>query len=292
MSKVWFIYGSPQGIGHELVEYALGQGDKVITNLHSTSLQKLGAMVVNLNVNSDEANVKEAIDAAYGFYNRIDVVVNNTGYVSYGALEEVPASDLETQFQANVFAPARVNRCVLPYLRKQKSGLILNVSSRSAYEFTPCLSYYSASKAALSQLSVCLDNEISHFGLRSIAIEPGMVRKSASCRNLDGVQDLLHNHDPTITDYAPLVEKSRTDFTSWEGKEIGDPAKLVYQIFNLAHGIELFKDRRLPSRLVLGSDCISAVHTEVSMMTQMLSEWGAVIRSTDQKDWTPPPFTQ
>jgi NAD(P)-dependent dehydrogenase (short-subunit alcohol dehydrogenase family) len=125
---------------------------------------------------SDEASRREAIDTIMAETGRLDVLVNNAGYGSYGAVEEVSAGEARAQFDVNVFGAAELIKLVLPQMRARGSGTIVNVSSMGGRIYTPFGGWYHASKHALEGLSDCLRLEVAPFGVRVVLIEPGAIR--------------------------------------------------------------------------------------------------------------------
>jgi NAD(P)-dependent dehydrogenase (short-subunit alcohol dehydrogenase family) len=179
LSRVWLITGSSTGFGRALAEAALAQGDRVIATARNISkLQDLEhnypqtAKVVRLDV-TDQASIQLAVQSGLATFGRIDVLVNNAGYGVIGAIEEVSDQQVRDQFETNVFGLLNVTRAVIPTLRKQGSGHILNMCSVGGRRPVPTMGLYDASKSAIEALSESLASELKPFGLKVTIIEPG-----------------------------------------------------------------------------------------------------------------------
>lgn len=177
--RVWLITGCSTGFGRHLAEAALGQGDAVIvTARHTEQVEDLAntfpdsAVVSPLDV-TDQTSIQKTINAGLEAFGRIDVVVNNAGYALMGAIEELSERQIRDQFETNFFGVLNVTRAILPTLRKQGSGHILNVSSVGGRLTVPSLGLYHASKFALEGLSEELAQELEPFGIKVTLLEPG-----------------------------------------------------------------------------------------------------------------------
>jgi NAD(P)-dependent dehydrogenase (short-subunit alcohol dehydrogenase family) len=138
-------------------------------------LKKLGIRPIAMDVTDDES-MQAGVQQIVSESGRIDVLVNNAGYGSYGALEDVPIAEAKAQFEVNVFGAARLAQLVLPHMRAQRSGKIVNITSMGGRIYTPLGAWYHATKYALEGLSDCLRMEVKQFGIDVIVIEPGGVR--------------------------------------------------------------------------------------------------------------------
>lgn len=178
-SRVWLITGSSTGFGRALAEAALAQGDRVIATARNVSqIQDLEhnypktAKAVRLDV-TDQTSIQTAVQSGLEAFERIDVLVNNAGYGLMGAIEEVSDQQIRNQFETNVFGLLNVTRVVIPLLRQQGSGHILNISSVGGRMTVPRLGLYHASKFAVEGLSESLAQELKSFGIKVVVIEPG-----------------------------------------------------------------------------------------------------------------------
>jgi len=178
-SKVIIITGASSGIGYSTAEYLAKQGHIVYGAARRTdkmeSLRKSGVTPLKMDV-TDEASIKEAVAEVIKQEGRIDVLVNNAGYGSYGAIEDVTLSEARQQFEVNVFGLAAVTKEVLPYMRKQKSGRIINTSSMGGRVTTYFGAWYHATKYAVEAFSDALRMEVGEFGIKVSLIEPGGIK--------------------------------------------------------------------------------------------------------------------
>jgi NAD(P)-dependent dehydrogenase (short-subunit alcohol dehydrogenase family) len=179
MNQVAFVTGASSGIGEAAARRLLAAGYKVFAGARRldkmSGLASLGATLLPLDL-TDDASTVAAVDAIKAQSGRIDVLVNNAGYGSYGALEDVPLDEARRQFEVNVFGLARLCQLVLPTMRAQKSGKIVNITSIGGKIWEPLGSWYHATKFAVEGLSDCLRVEVGRFGIDVIVIEPGAIR--------------------------------------------------------------------------------------------------------------------
>lgn len=180
-SRTWFITGISKGIGTEVAVAALKHGDTVIGTVRSKDLPEQLNNQKNLHVLTvdvtDEQKTKEAVDRALQLAShKIDVLVNNAGSAVCGAVEEVPLQQWRQQFDLNVFALVQITQLILPSMRQNKSGHIINLSSCLGRATGPGWSVYSASKYAVEAISESLAEEVKSFGIKVTSIEPGYIR--------------------------------------------------------------------------------------------------------------------
>ena len=177
-AKVALVTGGSSGIGACAVEELMGAGFTVYTCARRVDrmrpLAEAGAHVFEMDVTDDDSMVAgvQRIIAEQG---RIDVLVNNAGYGSYGAVEDVPLSEARRQFDVNVFGLARLTQLVTPHMRRQKSGRIINISSIGGKFYEPFGAWYHATKFAVEGFSDCLRMELKPFGIKVVIIEPGPI---------------------------------------------------------------------------------------------------------------------
>lgn len=180
--KTWFITGTSRGLGREWAVAALDRGDRVVATARDVSslddlVKRYGDAVLPLALDvTDRAAVFDTVARAHDQVGRLDVVVNNAGYGLFGLIEEVGEAEARAQIETNVFGALWVTQAVLPYLRRQRGGHILQVSSIAGVCAFPGLGIYHASKWALEGFSQALAQEVGHFGIRVTMIEPGPYR--------------------------------------------------------------------------------------------------------------------
>jgi NAD(P)-dependent dehydrogenase (short-subunit alcohol dehydrogenase family) len=233
MSKVWFVTGSSRGLGRNFVEAALSRGDKVAATARSTqSLDELvaayGDAVLPLELDViDKAAVFESVKQAREHFGRLDVVVNNAGYAQIGAVEELTERELRDQLETNLFGAVWVIQAALPYLREQRSGHIIQLSSAAGVIAMPLGGAYHASKWALEGLNEALAGEVADFGVKVTIIEPGGFA-TRSGKN----PDPLNNGHMAQTD--PAYDGLRRGLGAVAGKQpAGDPAAAAQALLKL-----------------------------------------------------------
>ncbi|RUR03026.1 SDR family oxidoreductase [Labedella endophytica] len=179
MSKVWFVTGSSKGFGREFVLAALERGDKVAATARNTDtlgdlVEKYGDAVLPLQLDvTDRDQVYAAVKSAHDTFGRLDVVINNAGYGLFGTIEEITEQQLRDQLETNLFGVFNVTQAVLPIMREQGSGHIIQISTIGGVGAFPTLGGYHASKWALEGMSESLAQEVAGFGIKVTLVEPG-----------------------------------------------------------------------------------------------------------------------
>ncbi len=263
-NKAWFITGTSSGFGRILAEEVLAKGDRVVATARKPEvLRDLvekypdTARAIKLDVTNLE-DAKNAVREAVKEFGRIDVLVNNAGYALVGAIEETTDEQIRHQFDTNVFGVLNVTREVLPVLREQKSGHIVNISSVVGFTAMPSLGVYSASKFALEGLSEALAGEVAPHGIKTTLVEPGPFYTGGVERAVFA-DNLLPEVYPST---AQLPEVFR-EFSS----TAGDPVKAVKII------IEAVESENPPFRLPLGLPAFEAIEDKLEQVKQEISVW-------------------
>jgi len=181
MKKVALITGASSGMGKETANILHSQGYTVYGAARRTGemndLKSKGMGVVALDLTND-ASIVEAVNVVFEKEGRIDILINNAGYGSYGAVEDVPLDEARRQFEVNLFGMARLTQLVLPIMRRQQSGRIVNISSMGGKVYTPMGAWYHATKHAVEGWSDCLRLELKQFGIDVVVVEPGIIKTS------------------------------------------------------------------------------------------------------------------
>lgn len=251
MGKVWFITGAGRGIGAQIAKAALAVGDRVVaTGRNAAHMQQMyggyGDKALGLALDATrEQDAIAAVEVAQSRFGGIDVLVNNAGYGQLGLFEEITGEDVERQFQTNVFGMMHVTRAVLPVMRRQRRGHVLNLSSIGGLAGFDGASIYCASKFAVEGFSESLAPEVASFGIRVTIVEPGFFRTDF----LD--KKSIQYGSRKVADYAELSGSSRSTYESYNHKQPGDPAKLGRVIVELAAMPEP------PLHFVAGSDAVA-----------------------------------
>lgn len=281
---VWLITGTSSGFGKELSLALLERGDKVISTTRARSLPKLaelkekGAATLELDVTAPLSDLHEVAAKAVAIYGRIDVIVNNAGFVVSGALEENTPEQTYEQFNTNVFGGLNVARAFLPYMRPRKTGTIVWIGSLGGYRGMGAVGLYNATKYAVRAISETLHEEISPLGLRSLIVEPGYF-----------LTDLLtaDNHGKYgghISDYEPITRARIDLLNAANHKQRGDPKKGANVIIDLVKGEGAAKNREFTPVVLLGSDCYDVARTALTNAISKFDEWKDVTISTDRDD--------
>lgn len=204
MKPTILITGASSGIGRASALYFQQAGWNIIASMRSPAAeQELQALenvwVTRLDV-TDAASIQAAVDGGLARFGRIDALLNNAGYGAYGPLEATPVEKVRRQFDVNVMGLLATTQAVLPHMRRQRSGVILNVSSIGGKITFPLGTLYHGSKFAVEGLSEALHFELLPLGVRVKLIEPGMVRTDFAGRSFD------FSNDPALTEYQPTVQ--------------------------------------------------------------------------------------
>ncbi|AQZ67269.1 Short-chain dehydrogenase/reductase SDR [[Actinomadura] parvosata subsp. kistnae] len=274
----WFITGASRGLGAEIARTALAQGDDVVVAVRNPGnvpddLKKAGnVLTVALDV-TDTAAIPAAVQAAVDRFGRIDVLVNNAGRGLLGALEEITDAEARSLFDLNVFGLVNMTRAVLPVMRRQGSGKLVHIGSRSGFEGEPGVSMYSASKFAIAGISEALSAELAPFGIQSMVVEPGVLR--TDFLDVSSLSVAAHR----IADYDGTPAHVTLD---WAGTanhtQLGDPAKGAALIY------EVTGQDTLPSHLYLGPDTLDRLQVKLRRIEEDLAPWRTKSAATAHDD--------
>jgi NAD(P)-dependent dehydrogenase (short-subunit alcohol dehydrogenase family) len=276
MTKIWFITGSSRGLGRNLTEAVLAKGDKVAATARNTDQLKDLAdkypdqlYPVKLDVTNTE-QIISAVESTIQHFGRIDVLVNNAGFGIIGAAEAFSDDQVRSQLETNLYAPIEITRAVLPYMRKQRSGSILQISSVGGRVGNPGLSMYQAAKFGLSGFSEALSKEVADLGIRVTCVEPGGFRT-------DWAGDSM-TYAPAVAGYEKTVDARIEFFKSGKFVPMGDPEKAAQVMVNLVDSPEP------PMHLVLGSEAIAILKQADAARTAEMEKWLPVSLSTDHDE--------
>lgn len=269
--QTWFITGAARGIGAHTVQAALAAGHNVVATARSrhsitTTHDRLLALDLDVAVDSQ---AQAAVQAAVERFGRIDVLVNNAGYGQLGLFEESSAADAQTQFDTNVFGLFHVTRAVLPVMRQQRAGRVLNISSIAGMRGRAGTSLYSASKFAVEGFSEALAQEVAAFGIRVTIVQPGAFRTDF----LDD-QSMRYGSQP-LPDYAAQSAQVADGFGARNHLQPGDPARLAAVLLQLA------AHPTPPLRLAAGSDAVEIVGAKIAALRAEWLAWQELSVTTD-----------
>lgn len=273
--KTWLITGCSSGVGTGIARAVLKSGDQaVVTARNKDKVADIvkdypeTALAVSLDV-CDNESIKNAIKEANEKFGTIDVLVNNAGYGYRSAVEEGEIEAVNTLFQTNLFGPIELIKAVLPGMRAQKSGAILNVTSIAASRSAVGSGYYASSKAALELLTNGLMKELAPLGIKAMVVQPGAFRT----RFYDG--ESLQGTSSAIGDYEVSVGKSRPgNFTNLR-QQPGDPDRAGEVIVKVVNGDEW------PEILTLGEAAVTAVKSTLEAKIAELDKWAEISAQAD-----------
>jgi NAD(P)-dependent dehydrogenase (short-subunit alcohol dehydrogenase family) len=271
--RVWLITGCSAGFGRHLALAALAAGDRVMATARQTEqltdLVAAGgdrARGTTLDV-TDPESIDRAVATTIDAFGRIDVVVNNAGHGSVGAVEELSMPDLRALMEVMFFGAVAVTKATLPYLRRRGSGSIVQISSMGGQLSMPGFGAYCAAKFALEGLSEALAAEVAPFGVRVLIVEPGAFRTEFGGRR-------MHRSAP-IEAYRVSTGPTRAAVDGMDGSQPGDPAKAAQAI------LEALDSTGPPLRLALGSDAVDSIRGHHEQLRNDLDRWEKLSRSTD-----------
>lgn len=273
--KTWLITGCSSGIGAGIAKAVLKSGDQaVVTARNADKVKQIvdqypdRALALSLDV-TDNASIQNAVKEAEKRFGVIDVLVNNAGYGYRSAVEEGEVEAVNMLFQTNLFGPVELIKAVLPGMRSQKSGAILNVTSIAAARSAIGSGYYAASKAALELLTNGLMKELEPLGIKVMVVQPGAFRT----RFYDS--ESLQGTKYAIGDYEATVGKSRPGNFENNHQQAGDPDKAGEVIVNVVNSGEY------PEILTLGKAAVTAVKSTLEAKIAELDKWVEVSAQTD-----------
>ncbi len=272
--RTWFITGASRGLGSLIAEHALRAGDAVIATARKPEevVSRLGnhpkLLAVRLDVTS-ESETQQAVAEGIKRFGRIDVVINNAGFGVLGAVEETSASETERLFATNVFGVLNVIRAVLPHMRRQRSGHIINISSIGGYQAYVGWGVYGSTKFAIEGITEALHQEVAPLGIHATVVEPGFFRTDF----LD--EQSLIKTALELADYDDTVGAMRRFAKDYNHTQLGDPVKFAEAILALVNA------PKPPQRLPLGSDTVARIEAKNEFVVSELNEWRDLAMSTD-----------
>ncbi|MEW1888993.1 oxidoreductase [Streptomyces sp. NBC_00523] len=271
--RVWLITGASSGFGRSIAEAALAAGDTVVaTARRPEALDDLvaahpdRAVAVRLDV-TDTARIADVVADTVLWYGRIDVLVNNAGMGLVGAVEETSDRELRDLMDLHFFGPAALVRAVLPHMRRNGSGAVVQMSSMGGRFTFPGVGGYSVTKFALEGLSEALAAEVAPHGVKVLIVEPGSFRTGFAGGGA------LRQSAP-LDAYADSVGPVRSSLPDSDGKQEGDPAKAAAAILTALDAEDT------PLRLPLGNDATDAVLGALDASRTETLAWEKVSRST------------
>lgn len=259
MAKVWLITGANTGFGRAIADAAIAAGDVVVATARSAEAVADFDGHLALDV-TDPERIEQAVAEVIEKYGAIDVLVNNAGHGYLGAVEELTDDDLRKVLDTNVFGPLRMCRAVLPQMRGQGGGVIVQMSSVGGVVGNPGHAAYATSKFALEGLSEALAGEVAPFGIRVLIVEPGPFRTEFAGRSIGAATELA--------DYAQTpAGELRRRFPSQDGRQPNDPRRGAEII------VDAVSDSGAPLRLPLGPEAVGRIRTKIGDQLDDLERW-------------------
>jgi NAD(P)-dependent dehydrogenase (short-subunit alcohol dehydrogenase family) len=274
--KVWFITGSSRGLGKSLAEAVLAHGDRVVATARKPEqlkdlVDRHPDQVLPLALDvTDKKQIHAAVSAAIDYFGRIDVLVNNAGFGVIGAAEAFTDDQVTSQLQANLYGPIEITRAVIPYMRQQRSGRIMQISSVGGRVGGPGLTMYQAAKFGLGGFTEALVREVLPLGIRVTSVEPGGFRTDWGGASM--------SFAPQVTGYETTVDWMKNFMSDGKFVPMGDPAKAAKALIALADHPEP------PVHLILGSEAVGIVKHADAVRQAEAEKWLAVSMSTDHDD--------
>ena len=266
MSKVWIITGCSTGFGRELAQAVIKNGDKVAVTARNiadvadiVTGHEEQAIAITLDV-TIHADILKAVEATQAKFDRIDVLVNNAGIGYFGAVEESEDAKVRRMFDINVFGLGAMTTAVLPTMRAQKSGHIVNISSIGGLRSFPGVGYYNATKYAVDGLSEALAKETAHLGIKVTIVCPSGFRTDWAGRSAD-------NSEIIIDDYKDTAEANKNAIRGNSGSQPGDPALAALAI------IKAVETENPPLRLLLGQGAYKGAKAKLLELDKDFEEW-------------------
>jgi len=266
MEKVWLITGCSTGFGRELAIQVLQAGYKAAVTARNTadiadivSGYPQTAIALALDVTKAD-QINAVIKQVQQVFGRIDVLVNNAGIGYFGAIEESEDAEVRRMFDINFFGLANVTQAVLPVMRAQRSGHILNIASIGGLVAYPAVGFYNATKFAVDGFSESLAKETAHLGIKVTIVAPSGFRTDWAGRSA--------NDSPVvIEDYAPSAGANRASIRNASGKQPGDPLRAAKAM------IKVVESATPPMRLLLGAGALRSAKAKLELLKKDYDTW-------------------
>jgi short-subunit dehydrogenase len=276
--KVWYVTGASQGLGLTLVKKLLADGYRVAATSRNAQRLKTAVGIIDsdhflplaVDLNNPDC-IDESVRQTLVAFGRIDVLVNNAGYGMMGVVEETGEEHINDIFNVNVLAVMEVTKRVIPLMRKQTSGYIINIGSVAGFAGAPGWAIYSASKAAIAAFSEVLASEVKEFGIKVTVVEPSGFRTNFLTENSLVLM-------PNVSEVYAAVRETKKRYLATGGSQAGDPERAA-EIF-----IELAESTEVPEHLFLGKDAYNRAAKKLKAMLTKLEEWKEVSIHADFQD--------
>lgn len=275
MKQTWFITGCSTGFGRALALAVLEKGDQVVVTSRKTGdvadivgLHGENAISVALDV-TNKSEITHAVKEAVDKFGRIDVLVNNAGIGYFGSVEESEEDEVRKMFDINFWGLADVTRAVLPVMRNQRSGHILNIASIGGLRGFPSLGYYNATKFAVDGFSEALAKEVEPLGIKVTIIAPSGFRTDWAGRSANDVES-------KIDDYKSTAAKNTENIRAYSGNQPGDPHMAALAM------ISVVESENPPLRLLLGAAAVKGGFEKIAELQKDFDSWREVSIGADR----------
>jgi NAD(P)-dependent dehydrogenase (short-subunit alcohol dehydrogenase family) len=272
--KVWFITGCSTGFGRELAKHLLENDYRVVvTARNADKVQDLveinaeNVLAINLDV-TDKAQVAHSVAKAEEHFGKIDVLVNNAGFGYFGSIEESDEAEVRAMFEANFWGLAEMTRAVLPKMREEKNGTIVNISSIGGLVGFPGVGYYNATKFAVNGFSDALQKEVAPLGIKVITVEPSGFRTDWAGRSANEAPN-------TIADYAETAGANQASIRGYSGNQPGDPVRAAKAI------VQAVESENPPLNLLLGRAALKGARLKLDNLKKDFDAWAEVSEGAD-----------
>lgn len=274
MKKVWLITGCSTGFGRELSQYVLSLGEQAAVAARNTDdikdiVESYGdtALAVKLDV-TKQADITRAVKETIDKFGRIDVLVNNAGIGYFGAVEESEDAAVRNMFEINFFGLANMTKEVLPVMRSQRSGHIVNIASIGGLVSFPAVGFYNATKYAVDGLSEALAKETAPLGIKVTIVAPSGFRTDWAGRS-------ANNSPVVIEDYAITAGANKDNIRGYSGNQPGDPKMAAKAI------VEAVESAEPPLRLLLGAAALKGARAKLDSLKKDFDAWESVTVGAD-----------
>lgn len=274
MSKVWIITGCSTGFGRELAKQTLAKGYRVaVTARNPDDIQDIvadypdTALALQLDVTKPE-QIKSAVKQLEDKFGKIDVLVNNAGIGYFGAIEESEEDEVRRMFEINYFGLVNVTNEVLPIMRKQRSGHIINIASIAGLVGFPAVGHYNGTKFAVDGMSEALAKEVDPLGIKVTIISPSGFRTDWAGRS-------ANESDKTIDDYSQTAEENKNNIRNASGNQAGDPERAAEAI------IKVTETDNPPLRLLLGEAALKNARQKLETLKEDFDAWEETTKWAD-----------
>tara|TARA_A100001015_G_C15031694_1_gene733670 strand:- start:2051 stop:2890 length:840 start_codon:yes stop_codon:yes gene_type:complete len=277
-AKVWIITGCSRGFGRELAKLVADKGHRVIATvrkeaeisaLEALSEGDIKGCVLDVTEKEAEKRINRLIKRF--FDGQIDVLVNNAGYGSIGAIEEINDEEIKRQFAVNVFGSVSMIKAVLPFMRARKTGHILNITSIAGLNGFPGIGIYNGSKFALEGIGEALAQEVEHLGIKVTNVEPGPFRT-------DWAGTSATYAPRRISDYTETAGKNAKAIQKVSGNQIGDPIKAVQAMYTLT------QLKHPPVHLPLGRPAYNRIRLKLEAFHEEIDQYEYLGLPTDYSE--------